>query len=591
MRRLAFALGTSMLLASYACGGGTDPAMPGTGATSGGGGATNPCASVTPPGQELRSCQMTGIGSPETWARCVGSMTDDDGNAIGVDLAGNIYLGVGMGDSDTDETRQATMCFGISATEYGTVDFGGMALSSDGDEDPALAKYDRAGNLIWVKSAPGMGGEGEVRAVAVDPVDGSVIAVGDFQGAAAWDPNVPLVSQHRDLFIAEFFPDGTLAWSQTAMVVPDAMGNGDADAWGVAVVPSTENIIVTGDFEGTITFGATTPQPRVLTAQGTTDMFVAEFDKAGNVLWADDAGGQGDRSVGRDITIEPGDGSELVVGTMSGSGVEHITDQFGGDIALTPIGTRGDMILVHYDALGKVMWATHAGNPTQRTRGEGVGHDSLGNVYVTGRFTDCAFFPMTPVVPNLPAAPFVPAAACVNGPGYLAAKSAGAGDADWFIVKYDPSGIPLWVKTAGGLEDDRGYAIEVYDPIPPNPAAGPPALYVGGRIQGTATFGTPPGPTLMATSPSTGSGFGGDSHAVAKYDLEGNLLWVKTVGGTGDNDLEDIAVDPTDGAVVGTGNFAGTAIFQGGIMLQSASGNVGNNDDDILFWRFRADGN
>ncbi|MCG8558003.1 MAG: hypothetical protein MJD61_22365 [Proteobacteria bacterium] len=533
------------------------------------------CAGFPPASQLQRSCIRTGAGTPDAWARCGGSLANEDGNAVAVDWMGNVYLGVGMGDSDQSGRDIAAHCWGMSELEYGTVAFDGMSVSTAADEDPGLIKYSRNGDVLWVQSAPGLGGEGEIRGLAVDPVDGSVVAVGDFTGAAEFQPGAPLTSLSRDLFVADYDPTGQVIWSRTAMILPDPDGPDEAEAWGVAIDPTTELITVTGDFRGTMTLGALGPAPIELHARGSKDMFVAQFDKLGNVLWADDVGGMGDESVGWDVTVQT-DGSEIVVGVIAGAAPDHVTDRFNNDVVVIPFGgsAGSDMLLVHYAQDGRVLWVTHAGYPGRYTGGQGVGHDAAGNVYVSGQLANCGLFPRIPLRPGVPPPPpaFDPALRqplCVDTPAAAALEAPGRVS---FVAKYLPDGSLSWVKQSGG-----SFAIEVVD----DPVIGQ-FFYIGHDIVNSVTFGIPPG--LVQTVSSVADGV--RSHSIAKYDLEGGLQWVKVVGGTGDSGIEDIAADPVDGAVVGTGNMEGTALFPSGETLTSSSGDL--YPRDILLYRFAA---
>ncbi|MCG8554509.1 MAG: hypothetical protein MJD61_04360 [Proteobacteria bacterium] len=59
------------------------------------------------------------------------------------------------------------------------------------------------------------------------------------------------------------------------------------------------------------------------------------------------------------------------------------------------------------------------------------------------------------------------------------------------------------------------------------------------------------------------------------------------MGSTEDSALEDIAVDLTDGAVVGTGSFDGTIMFTGVTLTSSTTALA---DEDLLIYRLAADG-
>ncbi len=149
--------------------------------------------------------------------------------------------------------------------------------------------------------------------------------------------------------------------------------------------------------------------------------------------------------------------------------------------------------------------------------------DPTGDYYTTGYFTTTATF------------------------GTFSLNS--AGNSDVFIAKYNAAGIVQWAVKAGGSGADRGYSIKTDD-------AG--NLYITGYYYGTATFGA----TTISSVGSTQDVF------IAKYDISGNMLWVRSVGGTDAETGYGITSDNL-GNVIATGQFKGTATF-GTITLSSA---------------------
>jgi hypothetical protein len=79
----------------------------------------------------------------------------------------------------------------------------------------------------------------------------------------------------------------------------------------------------------------------------------------------------------------------------------------------------------------------------------------------------------------------------------------GTGNYDFLVIKTDMSGNLLWNKTYGGLESDKAYSI----------------------------ISAPDGAVIAGDTRSKGAG---DTDAwVIKIDLDGNMIWDKTVGGIG----------------------------------------------------------
>ena len=122
------------------------------------------------------------------WAVSMGGISDDHGYGIALDTSGNVYS---AGDF------------------WHTVDFDpgpeNRDLSSAGESDVFLAKFDTAGGLTWATQLGGTSFECG-RGVAVDTSD-RVYATGSFQGTADFDPGpatFALASEGAcDIFISE----------------------------------------------------------------------------------------------------------------------------------------------------------------------------------------------------------------------------------------------------------------------------------------------------------------------------------------------------------------------------------------------------
>lgn len=129
-------------------------------------------------------------------------------------------------------------------------------------------------------------------------------------------------------------------------------------------------------------------------------------------------------------------------------------------------------------------------------------------------------------------------------------KRADLGSTDFFLTKVDAQGKTLWVRSLGGSLVDRGYGVAV-------DAAG--NAYVTGHYQSTDAQ------ALGKTLPNAGD----YDLFVAKYDGQGELLWIQTGGGAGYDYGHGIALD-SKGDVVVTGSVAGQGKF-GDILVNDGS--------------------
>lgn len=168
--------------------------------------------------------------------------------------------------------------------------------------------------------------------------------------------------------------------------------------------------------------------------------------------------------------------------------------------------------------------------------GYAVGADAAGNVYISGKYELNASFGNTHV-------------SC-------------AGNHDIYLAKYGPDGSFKWVRTAGGPSGDYTHAIAC-------DAAG--NSYITGEIEQTVHFGSV-----------TITGNGSNDVFVAKYNTNGDLVWVKKLGGSHASD-KGLGITLSAGNVYVTGFFQGTANFAG-TTLSTAGG------EDIFIAKYSLDG-
>jgi hypothetical protein len=181
----------------------------------------------------------------------------------------------------------------------GTADFGGNFITSLDGADVFVARVDADGSWVWVTRAGG-----SLDAVALDVVavsDGGAVVTGLYQGTVQFGIAVTLASAgDRDVFVAKLDPDGNWAWAISAG------GTGDDRGTSVAAL-ADGGALVTGRFEDTATFGATS-----LTSAGSRDVFVARVDPDGSWAWATRAGGT---DVVDALSVDTfADGSAIVAG-------------------------------------------------------------------------------------------------------------------------------------------------------------------------------------------------------------------------------------------------------------------------------------
>jgi hypothetical protein len=335
--------------------------------------------------------------------------------------------------------------------------------------------------------------------VTVD-LEGNVYLTGEFFSASVAFPNLTITGAgttgNCDFFLAKFDPAGQGIWG--------IKGGGTLTDRGYGVkLDNNGYLYTTGHFFGQATFGSYT-----LNSSGNLDCFTAKLDTSGNYIWMKEGKSVSQVST-RQVAVDYS-GNVIIVGYYGSATVDSVN--FDG-LKITTNGQR-DIFVVKYNNDGVVQWGVTAGGLVSGEQANDVVVDAAGNIYVTGVYNDTATFSGT----------------VLNG----------LGGSEIFVAKYSPNGQLAWAKSAGGIGADEGSGIAV---------DGQGNVYVCGRYDSAAYFGT------------TSQIGNGDLEAfLAKYDQNGNLLWVVSGGGPGNDYFSSIAID-NEGYIQGIGSFTGTATF------------------------------
>ncbi|MCX4245304.1 nucleotide-binding protein [Paraliomyxa miuraensis] len=467
----------------------------------------------------------------------------------------------------------------------------GTSTSSDTDDGSTSDTDD---------PVPEMCTPGEMRACysGLPETEGVAMCIGGMQSCLAdlsWGPcegEVPPVGENCNTATDENCDGQTPACSDVWVIGYNQIDNQQARA--VAVDRTNDDVIVVGDFEGTVVFG---DGPHA-SDNGKHDIFLQRYDHFGNPIWTRIFGDSSNQYAG-DVIVD-GDGSIILIGRAFG-----IID-FGG----APLDARGtdDVFIAKLGANGNHIWSSMVGG-IDPDRSERVAVDPSGNVYVTGTFTGDATFGGTQFASLGLRDMFLVKLAANNGTIEWAQRVGGAGDdygwgvaaddtgvyftgyfgetvsvdgtqlsaddeADVMLGKFDPDGVVLWALSAGGVGHDQGYDL---------------ALAPGGEIVVTGAF-------------TTSLDFGGVSSALtsaglrdiflARFSPDGTALWANAYGDDRDQFENDFEVNTwpslaigDDGTIHLAGSLAGAAYFGGpGDMI--SAGKV-----DAYLVRFDADGN
>ena len=286
-----------------------------------------------------------GTSATVVWAQRAGSSLQDEGWALA--LSGtSIYLG---GD--------------IS----GTASFGTITLSTTGNANGFVAKLTDAGTTATFGWAQLMGGSYFDAVYALAASGTSVYAGGFFSRTASFG-NITLTSAGlNDGIVVKLTDNGPSASVNWAAPL-----GGTASDQVNALALSGTNVYVTGQFQGTASFGST-----ALTSAGGTDCYVAKLTDAGSsaaYVWAQAAGGTGN-DLGGGLAVSSG--SVYMTGGIIGTatfGPGTVVSAGGLDVFVTRLADAGPS--------ARFVWV-QAGGGSQSDFGIAIALSSQG-LYVGG---------------------------------------------------------------------------------------------------------------------------------------------------------------------------------------------------------------
>jgi hypothetical protein len=363
------------------------------------------------------------------------------------------------------------------------------------------------------------------QSITTDPF-GNVYITGRFHGTVDFDPGVGIINlmsiNYEDIFIQKLDPSGNLIWAKS-------IGGTGWDEGKSIVSDPLGNVYISGFFQNTVDF-----DPNIgvsnLTASGGQDSFLQKLDSAGNLIWV--KGGIQGQAGGIAISTD-NSGNTYAIGIYGG------TKDFDPGIASFTKTSNGfeDIFIQKLDNNGNLLWVKFIGG-TGSDQGLSINSDSSNNIYITGFFSGIVDF----------------------DPGLGITNLTSAGDGDVFIQKIDSNGNLIWVKSVGGLGHEIGWSIATDNSK---------NIYVSGIFLGTADFDPGIGTTTLTP-------IGGSDIFIQKLDSNGNLIWVKSIGGAGYEEVNSSIID-NQGNIFITGSFQNIVDFDPGVGTTNLT-SMGNSD-------------
>ena len=299
--------------------------------------------------------------------------------------------------------------FYITGSFENNIMFGGIPLSSNGQTDIYITKYNLFGEILWVKTA---GGEwyDEGFSLAMAPNGEYVYTTGFMNNALFEDTTIA----GYPFFVAKHDSSGKMAWVKALIT----SGGGGASS-------------ISTDPAGNLYFvcsadGLTVPDS--LTYSGSS-YFIAKLGPEGTMRWI-----KGTNRYWNSIAVQPSgivcDRNNSVYATGS---LQTCIIELDSIHSLVPEGIMNAFI-VQYDSNGNVLKALQS-KGTGMAIPNSIAVDSACNMYITGCFEGSIKF------------------------GEISLQSAGKFDV--FTAKYDSTGAVQWAVSAGGVSYETSRSIKV----------------------------------------------------------------------------------------------------------------------------------
>jgi hypothetical protein len=379
----------------------------------------------------------------------------------------------------------------------------------------------------WAISPGGTGTFDLDQHISQPDANGNVYVTSYFSGTVTFPtPNgtttLTTPSNNFASYVAKVDPNGNFLWAEQ-------FGGQRSGAWSGVTVDTSGNVYLTGDFNGTQSFGSFSLTGTSANGTG----YLCKVDPNGNFLWAQEFayGTSGSHS-----------------GFLTPLAVDGNGNAYLSWFANSPTGSVG--FLSKYDSSGSLQWTQQVASGATACSPNCVTLDANGNAYVGGNATQ--------------------------------------GNSGGFLASYDPTGKLYWSETtASPVRADAIYQNTLYTGMAPNansptdfqkydlsgnvllseqitsPVSVTPfgmAVDTSGNVYLTGGFGQDtdfdPGPGVAVMD--TGGSF------VVKLDSSGNFLSAWNVGGAS----YGMALD-SSGDIYTVGHFSGTTNFDTGSQIVS----------------------
>ncbi|MCH8568380.1 MAG: T9SS type A sorting domain-containing protein [Balneolales bacterium] len=397
----------------------------------------------------------------------------------------------------------------------------------------------------------GLSGVTQIGQVAVD-AQGNRYVTGGFTGSIEYDGVVVESTGGYDFFLAKLSPDGALLWYQLAHGSEEVDEEFSLDGGLTLAVNNNGFVYVGGSFVKELHFTDNNGEVLMSLSDGRDDdlinleLFVAKYNPNGRLLWAlgGDSGSEGSaNSLSTGINtvnsiMLDNEGYPYIAGAFSGTNLfgEEFTVQGDSDFFIVSLAKNGSYMY----------WADVFGTPG-RDYATSISVDGLGYLNILG----------------------------VVGEGRMDLPDSDiywdndTGNSDTFVISYDVNGEWYFASFMGAGDDIVGNTVA---------SAADGSFYVGGFFSGNAYF---------EGSNETIDAVGYEDAFLVKYDIDGDMIWVRQFGFEVST-VDVIKLDENEDVIV-LGRYTDSIIFDMNsdtpVMLTTES------DNNIYMAKFDSSGN
>jgi len=452
------------------------------------------------------SCFFSAQAGDYQWLRTAGGEGAEVSRQIVVDDAGSSYIIGG---------------FNSSNCPFGSIVLTNSLRSTTPTWDTFVVKYDTAGQVVWAQK---FGGTNDDRGggIAVDSqhncyVTGYFVSTNFHIGGITLTNYAP--NGNSSLFVAKLDATGSVLWARSPRSSYSASG-------ARIVVDSAGNSYVAGTFTGTNYFGSTN-----LVSWGSSDALLLKYDADGNLLWAQQAGGEYvDSAAG--LALDAADNFYLLANIRSTNAA------FGTNVfSVKGTNTCQNFVVAKYNPSGSVLWAKlYGGTDVDSATDIAIGPNY--DCYVTGiiRSTNMVF-----------------------GSATLSATGI-AVFGDIFVAHLRSNGSPVaaWTMQGEATDGSSGIAVDQFADC-----------YIAGFFQSTNLVFNSAWPSVV-TLTNSDPDYSPDADAfVAEFDGYGNVMHTFQPIGLRDQRAFPIALDASATPYV-TGWTMGTNVMFGSLAATNA---------------------